>query len=89
MSTVWLCARVCASVASVWWGACFTTITQGFLEAIIRLATVVPLPTDGQLEQAELTHAGPFMADIQVRARGEGASGSFLSHSRAEHASLR
>ena len=34
---------------------------EDFLEALVRLATVIPLPTDEMLVEAEMTHAGMFM----------------------------
>ena len=39
---------------------------EGFMEAIVRLATAVPLPTDAQLEAQELTSAEPFMAALEA-----------------------
>ena len=37
---------------------------EGFLEAIVRLATTLPLPTDEQLAASEIRYAGPFMDAI-------------------------
>jgi len=34
---------------------------EGFLEALVRLATAVPLPTDVQMASAEFTHAGAYL----------------------------
>lgn len=39
---------------------------ESFLEAIVRLATRLPLPTDAQLAAAELSHAGPFLAALEA-----------------------
>ena len=48
---------------------------EGFLEALVRLATVIPLPTDAMLKQdpknAEepgFVHAGAFMAELEASA---------------------
>ena len=38
---------------------------EGFLEALVRLATVLPLPTDAAIAEAELTHAGAYMAQLE------------------------
>jgi len=37
---------------------------EGFLEALVRLATVVPLPTDEQLAACNKASAGAFLANI-------------------------
>jgi len=37
---------------------------EGFLEAIVRLATCVPIPTDQELKTSEYTHAGAYMAGL-------------------------
>jgi len=39
---------------------------ESFLEAIVRLATRVLLPTDEMLSDAMLTHAGPCMAQLEA-----------------------
>ena len=37
---------------------------EGFLEALVRLATAVPLPTDAQMASAEFTHAGAYLDQL-------------------------
>jgi len=44
---------------------------EGFLEALVRLATAVPLPTEAMLANAEMTHAGPYMARLEASADKE------------------
>ena len=44
----------------------YTLPFEGFLEALCRLATVMPLPTEAQLAASEFTHAGPFMATLET-----------------------
>lgn len=38
---------------------------EGFLEALVRVATVVPLPMDDHLKIADFSSAGAFMAHLQ------------------------
>ena len=35
---------------------------EGFLEALVRIATVVPLPTDEQMARVEIKHAGAYLS---------------------------
>ena len=37
---------------------------EGFLEAIIRLATTLPIPNDQQLADAGFVHAGPYLSQL-------------------------
>ena len=37
---------------------------EGFLEAIVRLATCVPIPTDQEMQTSECNHAGAYMAAL-------------------------
>ena len=37
---------------------------EGFMEALVRICTVVTLPTDEQIEASEYEHAGPLMAEF-------------------------
>ena len=43
---------------------------EGFLEALIRLATVAVIPTDKHLADAEIAHAGTFMEQINEETLG-------------------
>ena len=46
--------------------ACMRLPFEGFLEALVRLATCIPIPTDVELEASEFTHAGPFMGKLEA-----------------------
>ena len=46
---------------------------EGFLEALIRLAAIVPLPTDAMLEANEFSHAGSFLAFLEQEQQPEGS----------------
>ena len=37
---------------------------EGFLEAIIRLSTTLPIPTDRMLADAGYVHAGPYLSQL-------------------------
>ena len=39
---------------------------EGFLEALVRLTTVVPIPTDAQLESAGTQYAGTLLAALEA-----------------------
>jgi len=39
---------------------------EGVLEALVRFATCIPIPTDQELEASEFTHAGPFMDKLEA-----------------------
>jgi hypothetical protein len=39
---------------------------EGFLEALVHLATVVPLPTDAMLKERDAVHAGALMHTLQA-----------------------
>lgn len=47
----------------MWGGRC---TSAGFLEALVRLATIVPLPTTDQLESAGCNAPGQYLTHLEV-----------------------